>query len=98
MQVGASQLESAAEWCVNSCVKGWHSIYPYAAKCPSEDIDRPLVFDVCPQRHRKTLTTTNRIERPFREIERRNLDATAPSQRLTFVRGTSPWLATRPSL
>lgn len=49
----------------------WHRRYPQAVKCLRKDIDRLLVHFSYPVRHRKTIRTSNPIERLFREVRRR---------------------------
>jgi putative transposase len=57
--------------CYFAWVKKWRSIYPDAVRCLRKDIDKLLVFHLCPKQHRSALRTTNRIERLFREVRRR---------------------------
>jgi transposase-like protein len=51
----------------------WTRKYPQAVRCLEKDIDRLLVFlnRDYPERHRKTIRTTNPIERLFVEVRRR---------------------------
>ena len=49
----------------------WRSVYPDAVKCLRRDIDKLLLFHLCPKQHRTTVRTTNPIERLFREVRRR---------------------------
>ena len=49
----------------------WKRYYPRAVRCVSKDIDRLLVHFTFPVRHRRTIRTTNPIERLFREVRRR---------------------------
>lgn len=49
----------------------WKRKYPKAVKCLCKDIDRLLVCFSYPLRHRKSIRTTNPIERLFREVRRR---------------------------
>ena len=51
--------------------KKWKRKYPKAVKCLAKDIDRLLVHYSMPARHRKTIRTTNPIERLFVEVRRR---------------------------
>jgi len=49
----------------------WRRRYPKAVKCLSKDIDRLLVHYSYPVKHRKTIRTSNPIERLFVEVRRR---------------------------
>ena len=51
--------------------KKWKRHYPRAVRCLQKDIDRLLVHFAFPAKHRKTVRTTNPIERLFREVRRR---------------------------
>ena len=49
----------------------WEPIEPKAVACLARDIDDLLVLFDMPEAHRKTIRTTNPIERAFREVRRR---------------------------
>jgi putative transposase len=51
--------------------KTWRPISPDAVKCLEKDMEELLNFFTCPKEMRKTLRTTNVIERAFREVRRR---------------------------
>jgi len=53
-------------WC-----RHWQDIEPDAVACLAQDIDALLACFDRPAHHRKTIRTTNPIERAFREVRRR---------------------------
>lgn len=64
--LGAGQAQ--AEDFINRFV----SIYPSAVKCSKEDLDACLNHLRCPIEHRKSITSTNLLERAFGEEKRRS--------------------------
>jgi putative transposase len=70
-QIYRQESKDDAADCYFAWVKKWRSIYPDAVRCLRKDIDKLLVFHLCPKQHRSALRTTNRIERLFREVRRR---------------------------
>lgn len=51
--------------------KKWKRKYPRAVRCLHKDIDKLMVHFAYPERQRRTLRTTNPIERLFREVRKR---------------------------
>jgi len=49
----------------------WREIVPKAVRCLENDLDELLTFLDFPEAHRKTIRTTNVIERSFGEVRRR---------------------------
>ncbi len=49
----------------------WRNLYPKAARCVEKDLDALLIFLNYPEWMRKTIRSTNLIERSFKEVRRR---------------------------
>jgi putative transposase len=59
--------QEVAAWC-----EKYASIYPTAVECLKRDLEACLAFYAFPQRHWKTIRTSNIIERLFGEVKKRS--------------------------
>jgi len=67
----APDLDSAKAM-ASGFVDRYESVYPSAVKCFQDDLDACLNHLLCPVRHRRSISSTNLLERTFLEERRRS--------------------------